>query len=77
VAADDLSKLRIDRALAPTQSRRRRKRWWLLALVVLIIAAGAWYALVPRPASDAIGTSRPRAANRGINRQLTSKTLNL
>jgi len=50
VAADDLSKLRIDRSLAPTQSRRRRKRWWLLVLVVLVAAAGAWYALVPRAA---------------------------
>ncbi|MEP6943643.1 MAG: efflux RND transporter periplasmic adaptor subunit [Betaproteobacteria bacterium] len=50
MAADDLSRLRIDRALAPTQSRRRRKRWWLLALAVLIAAAGAWYLLVPRPA---------------------------
>jgi HlyD family secretion protein len=48
VSADDLSKLRIDRALAPRQTRRRRTRWWLIALVVLIAAAAAWYVLVPR-----------------------------
>jgi len=48
VSADDLSKLRIDRTLAPRQTRRRRARWWLIALAVLILAGAAWYALVPR-----------------------------
>ncbi len=46
VAADDLSKLRIDRSLAPVQ-RRRRKWWWLAALAVVVLAGGAWFALQP------------------------------
>src|SRR6202171_5210926 len=50
VSSEELSKLRIDRSIAPVRTRRRRKRWWLLGLAVLIAAAGAWYALVPRPA---------------------------
>jgi len=50
VSADDLSKLRIDRTLAPGQTRRRRMRWWMIAPVVLIAAGGAWYLLVPRAA---------------------------
>jgi HlyD family secretion protein len=48
VSADDLSKLRIDRALAPIQTRRRRKWWWLAALVVIVVAGGAWFAFSPR-----------------------------
>jgi len=48
VSANDLSKLKIDRSLAPIQTRRRRKWWWLVALVVLAAGAGAWYALNPR-----------------------------
>jgi HlyD family secretion protein len=48
VSADDLSKLRIDRALAPIQTRRRRKWWWLAALAVLAAAGAAWFAFSPR-----------------------------
>ncbi len=44
----DLSKLRIDRDLAPVRSRRRRKWLWLLAFAVAAAAGGAWYALQPR-----------------------------
>jgi HlyD family secretion protein len=49
VSADDLSRLKIDRSLAPIQTRRRRKWWWLAALVIVVGGASAWYALVPRP----------------------------
>ncbi len=46
----DLSKLRIDRSLAPIR-RRRTKRWIVLGLVALaVVAAGAWLALRPRVA---------------------------
>jgi RND family efflux transporter MFP subunit len=50
VSADDLSRLKIDRSLAPIQTRRRRKWWWLAALVIVVAGAIGWYALVPRPA---------------------------
>jgi RND family efflux transporter MFP subunit len=46
--APDLSKLRINRDLAPLHSRRRR-RWIMWAVVGLIVAAGGvWYALQPK-----------------------------
>ena len=48
MSANDLSRLKIDRSLAPIQTRRRRKWWWLAALVVIVAAGGAWYMLVPR-----------------------------
>jgi len=48
LSANDLSKLTIDRSLAPVQTRRRRKWWWLAALIVVAAAAGAWYWLAPR-----------------------------
>jgi HlyD family secretion protein len=51
VSANDLSKLKIDRSLAPIQTRRRRKWWWLAALVIIVAAAGAWYTLAPRAVS--------------------------
>ena len=51
VSADDLSKLRIDRTLAPIQTRRRRKWWWLAALVVLAAAGAAWFVFSPRATS--------------------------
>jgi RND family efflux transporter MFP subunit len=43
----DLSKLRIDRSLAPVQKRRRRWLWPLVALL-LVFGAGGWYFLAPR-----------------------------
>jgi RND family efflux transporter MFP subunit len=48
MSADDLSKLRIDRSLAPIQTRRRKKWWWLAALAILVAAGAAWFAFVPR-----------------------------
>jgi len=51
VSADDLSKLKIDRTLAPVQTRRRRKWWWLAALAIAIVGAGAWFMLAPRATS--------------------------
>ncbi|HXX83593.1 MAG TPA: efflux RND transporter periplasmic adaptor subunit [Casimicrobiaceae bacterium] len=48
MSADDLSKLKIDRTLAPIQTRRRRKWWWLAALAIVIVGAGGWFALSPR-----------------------------
>jgi len=44
----DISKLRIDRGLAPIQSRRRRKWLWLGGLAVLVLAGALWYVLQPR-----------------------------
>jgi len=50
VRTNDLSKLRIDRSVAPVRARQRR--WLLPAVAVLIFAAaGLWYAFVPRPVS--------------------------
>jgi RND family efflux transporter MFP subunit len=44
----DLSKLRIDRDIAPIR-RRRRRRWVVLAVVAVLLAAGAvWFLLQPR-----------------------------
>jgi RND family efflux transporter MFP subunit len=51
VSADDLSKLRIDRTLAPIQSRRQRKWWWLAALVVIAAGGAAWFVFSPRVVS--------------------------
>ncbi|MEO8345066.1 MAG: efflux RND transporter periplasmic adaptor subunit [Betaproteobacteria bacterium] len=48
-APPDLSKLRIDRSLAPVVSRRRRRRWlWWGGILVLLAAGAAWFALQPR-----------------------------
>ena len=47
----DLTKLRIDRDVAPIR-RRRRRRWIVLAIVaLLVIAAAAWFLLQPRAAT--------------------------
>ena len=43
----DLSKLRIDRSLAPIQRRRRRKWVWLAVLAVVIVGAAGWYLFRP------------------------------
>jgi multidrug efflux pump subunit AcrA (membrane-fusion protein) len=48
VPTDDLSRLKIDRTLAPIQTRRRRKWWWLGALAVIVLAGGGWFAFSPR-----------------------------
>ena len=48
--ANDLSRLKIDRSIAPVRTRRRRWMWPALALLVAI-AGGSWYAFAPRPAS--------------------------
>ena len=47
----DLSKLRIDRDLAPIRRRRRRKWIWLGAIVVLVAVAAAWQFARPHPQS--------------------------
>ena len=44
----DLTKLRIDRSLAPVMRRRRRKWIWLGAIAALLAAGGIWFALQPR-----------------------------
>ena len=44
----DLSKLKIDRDLAPVRGRRRRRWLWLAAVIVVAVAGGGWYALQPR-----------------------------
>jgi RND family efflux transporter MFP subunit len=46
--APDLSKLRIDRELAPIRRRRRRKWIWLAVLAAAIAIAAGWYLLKPR-----------------------------
>ena len=51
MSADDLSKLKIDRSLAPVQTRRRRKWIWLGAIAIALIGGGAWVALQPRAVS--------------------------
>jgi len=58
----DISKLRIDRGLAPVRSSRHRKWRWLGGVAVIAIAGGAWYATQPRAVTveaTAIVTSYP------------------
>ncbi|HEX6795135.1 MAG TPA: efflux RND transporter periplasmic adaptor subunit [Casimicrobiaceae bacterium] len=45
----DLSKLRIDRELAPIRRRRRRKWIWLAAIALLVIGIAAWQFAQPHP----------------------------
>jgi len=47
-AAPDLTKLRINRDLAPVRSRRRRRWVWLGVVAVAAVAGGAWFVLQPR-----------------------------
>jgi HlyD family secretion protein len=51
----DLSKLRIDRDLAPIRRRRRRKWIWLALLALIAAAGGGWYATQPR--AEAVQTT--------------------
>ena len=51
--APDLSKLKIDRDLAPVRGRRRRRWVWLAAVIVVAVAGGGWFALQPRVTSVA------------------------
>jgi len=44
----DLTKLRIDRSVAPVVSRRRRRWLWWGGILLALGAAGAWFALQPR-----------------------------
>ena len=48
MSADDLSKLRIDRLLAPVRIHRRRRWLWLGAIAVVLVLGGAWFFLQPR-----------------------------
>ena len=48
VSPPDLSKLRIDRSLAPVVSRRRRRWLWWGAILLLLALGGGWFALQPR-----------------------------
>jgi RND family efflux transporter MFP subunit len=49
--APDLSKLRIDRGVAPIR-RGRRRRWIVIGVLALVIAAaGGWYTMQPRAQS--------------------------
>lgn len=44
----DLSKLRIDRSLAPVLTRRRRKWWWLGGFALIAAVVGGWLYTQPR-----------------------------
>ena len=48
-APPDLSKLRINRDLAPTSGRRRRKWVWLGTTAVIALAGLGWFVLNPAP----------------------------
>jgi HlyD family secretion protein len=48
IAPPDLSKLKIDRSLAPVRGRRRRKWLWWGAIALAVAAGAAWYAAQPR-----------------------------
>ncbi len=50
-APPDLSKLKIDRSLAPSRNRRRRKWIWWGAIGLAAAAGAAWYAAQPRVAT--------------------------
>ncbi len=49
LSVDELSKLKIDRSLAPVRVRRRRRWIWLGAIALALGAGGAWLALQPHP----------------------------
>ncbi len=45
----DVTRLRIDRSIAPVRSSRRRKWFWLAGVAVAALAGAAWYAAQPHP----------------------------
>src|SRR5438034_495147 len=47
-APPDLTKLRIDRSLAPVVSTRRRRKFLWGGIALVVVAVGAWFALQPR-----------------------------
>ncbi len=47
-AAPDISKLRINRDLAPVRLRKRRRWIWLGVILLAVAGGGAWYAMQPR-----------------------------
>ena len=50
MAEADLSRLKIDRSIAP--QRKRRRKWLVLAVLLALVVAGVlWYALAPRAAT--------------------------
>jgi HlyD family secretion protein len=48
MASEQLSKLSIDRSLAPVRTHRRRKWLWLSAILLLAIGGASWFASQPR-----------------------------
>jgi HlyD family secretion protein len=48
VASEQLSKLSIDRSIAPVRTRRRRKWLWIGAIVLVAAGIGGWFASQPR-----------------------------
>ena len=48
MASEELSKLSIDRSIAPVRTRRRRKWLWLGGILLVAIAGGGWFASQPR-----------------------------
>ena len=48
-SAPDLSRLKIDRGMAPFRSRRRRKWMWLGIAAFAVAAGAAWYTVQPHP----------------------------
>ena len=44
----DLTRLRIDRSVAPVASRRRRRWLWWGGILLVLAVAGGWFALQPR-----------------------------
>ena len=47
-SAPDLTRLKINRELAPIRSRRRRSWIWLGLLALVVIGGGVWYAMQPK-----------------------------
>ena len=52
--SSDLSRLKLNRELAPVRSRRRRRWLWLAIVAVALAAGGGWYATQPRVVFDVV-----------------------